>query len=164
MDFRELNAQLALPYLPASPDAVAAFVDLARPLIPTIPAHRAVDLGAGDGRVLVALARAFPRLECVGYEINAELHQTAVSRARAQGLANVTVHRADFFRISLAPFGLVWAFSLPTLARAFRHLFRTIIPGAVVACYRYDLLEGAPGFELVTRRESPPLFVYRANE
>jgi hypothetical protein len=68
------------PFNPTSDEAIAAAVELAR----FQDGETVVDLGCGDGRVLVAMARSHPSITCVGIEA-AQLHaERAQARVAAE--------------------------------------------------------------------------------
>ena len=59
-------------------------------------AKSALELGCGSGRVLAAMAQAFPDCRFVGVELDPGL--AAMARARTEGLPNVVVHVGDMRR------------------------------------------------------------------
>ncbi|MHA1732480.1 MAG: methyltransferase domain-containing protein [Promethearchaeota archaeon] len=139
MDARDVQYQLDLPYLPTPREVIDALLPWLATEVPNLPFPRHVDLGSGDGRVVITLARAFPDLTCTGYEINRELFESSVREARGLGVANCEFVRDDFFNADLSEVGLVTAFVLPTLARALGRLLDELPPRAVALLVRYDL-------------------------
>ncbi len=68
------------------------------------------DLGSGDGRVCLWLARRHPDVTFVGVEMSFVLHAIAVLRCKISGLTNVRCMRADALRLSLLDADYVYVF------------------------------------------------------
>lgn len=79
-------------------------------LLPAAPC-RVVDLGCGHGGLLRRLARARPDCEFLGIE-HAPL-PWLWARLASAGCANLSIRYGDFWRQSLAPFDVVYAFLSP---------------------------------------------------
>ena len=58
------------------------------------------DLGSGWGSLVIALAQSFPHARIIGIEWSLLPHW--VARLRTRGLANVHLHRGDFYRRNLS--------------------------------------------------------------
>jgi ribosomal protein L11 methylase PrmA len=75
------------------------------------PGDRAADLGSGDGRVLIALARR--GAEAHGYEVNPFLVLRARTNIRRSGFGGKAfVHWRSFWRADLSPYTLVTTFQV----------------------------------------------------
>lgn len=115
-------------YFPTKPANVEAIVRLAE----IKSGEKAVDLGSGDGRIVIALARA--GAEAHGYEINPLLvwrSRTAIRRAGLDGRA--FVHWRSFWGVNLSDFSLVTAYGIPYIMRSLeRKLRRELRSGARV--------------------------------
>ena len=96
------------------------------------PGERAVDLGSGDGRIVVALARR--GAEAHGYEINPLLvvvSRRAVRRAGLDGRA--FIHWRSFWKADLSPFDAVTLFQGSFIMRRLeRKVRRELRPGTRV--------------------------------
>ncbi len=57
--------------------------------------RKVLDLGIGDGRVVLAFARAWPGVTVVGVEHHSSRVQHVLHAATAEGLENVELHHAD---------------------------------------------------------------------
>jgi cyclopropane fatty-acyl-phospholipid synthase-like methyltransferase len=98
---------LEFPYLP-SPLSV---VDAALSLLKVKPEEIFVDLGCGDGRVLVRAAEKLG-IYCVGFEINPKLALLARQRAKNAGVSSlVDVVCADMFTVDFSRFNIIYVFS-----------------------------------------------------
>lgn len=72
------------------------------------------ELGSGDGRLLMAAARAHPDVTFLGIERNLFLHYVALARRRLNGSpANVAFTRGNFFEADLAPANKFYMYMLP---------------------------------------------------
>ena len=96
------------------------------------PGERAVDLGAGDGRLVIALARA--GAVATGFEINPLLVLLARLRIAIAGLSGrARVERKNFWRTSFAPFDVVTVYGLPSIMQDLEaKLRRELKPGSRV--------------------------------
>jgi SAM-dependent methyltransferase len=79
-------------------------------LLPATPCH-VVDLGCGDGRLLLRLARARPDCEFTGFE-HAPL-TWLWARLAAFGQPNCRIRRGDFWRQNLGLYEVAYAFLSP---------------------------------------------------
>ncbi len=115
-------------YVPSSPENTRRMVDAASPA----PGERAVDLGAGDGRLVAALAAC--GVEAHGYEINPILVLLARRNIRRAGLAGrAFIHWKSFWRARLSGFQVVVVFQGSFIMRRLeRKLRRELAPGARV--------------------------------
>ena len=72
----------------------------------------AVDIGSGDGRIAIALAKAIAKV--YGYEINPMLVWWSRYRIRKAGLQDkVSICQKNFWEIDLSPFDIVAVFAVP---------------------------------------------------
>jgi hypothetical protein len=93
---------------------------------------KAVDLGSGDGRVVIALARK--GAEAHGYEINPALALLSLRRIRRAGLTGKAhVHWGSFWRADLSRFHAVTVFQGSFVMRRLeRKLLRELPEGSRV--------------------------------
>ena len=96
---------------------------------------RAADLGSGDGRVVIALARL--GAEAHGYEINPILVALSRRNIRREGLrGKAFIHWGNFWRRSLGRYDLVTVFQVGfVMARLEAKLKRELAPGAAVVSH-----------------------------
>lgn len=125
------------PYLPSFKTDVEVMLDL----VEVKPGELVVDLGSGDGRVLLAAARR--NAWACGYEINPLLW--TVARVRALGLRRVEVKLADYWRVNLGEADVVFVFLLDRLMpRLERKLIKELKPGARLVSYVFALPNKKP--------------------
>jgi SAM-dependent methyltransferase len=95
------------PYVPTRPEAVRAMLKLSS----SSPGQRMVDLGSGNGRILIAFARE--GLEAHGYEINPILVWRSRFNIKRAGLKNKAfVHLGSFWPVDMSPFDYVVIYGL----------------------------------------------------
>lgn len=131
------------PYVGSKPDAVAAMAAL----VDFRPGETFVDLGAGDGRLLIAAAEA--GCVAVGYEINPFLVLRTIVAARRHGVSDrVRARWGDFWKADLSGADVVAIFGFSTIMdRLRRKCEAELKPGARVASCRYRIPEWQPSSE-----------------
>lgn len=134
---------------PAPLDVVQTMLELAEPE----PGEHLVDLGYGDGRVLIMAAQRFG-LVATGYDINPFWHWWVGARVRSLGLGDrIRLHRSDLFDADLTGADIVFAFlSQPAHDRLCPKLKTELRPGARVVTYQRTL----PGWDHALEREVRP--------
>jgi len=123
------------PFVPTNQKVVEAMVKLAE----VKPGDKAVDLGSGDGRLVIALAQA--GAEAHGYEINPLLVLWARRRIKKAGLASKAfIHLKSFWSVDLSVFNIVTFFGIPyILNKLEKKLSQELKPGARVASHAFAL-------------------------
>lgn len=90
------------PYAPLGSEKMQTMIEL----LTIQRGKKAVDLGAGDGRVVIALAKQ--GLEAHGYEINPLLAIWAKWNIKKAGLTGKAfIHMGDFWRADLKTFDII---------------------------------------------------------
>lgn len=128
------------PFVGTSPERVQQMMALAQ----LAPGERVIDLGSGDGRLLLAAAKA--GAEAVGYELNPFLVWWSRRQARQAGVApQVRVHWGNFWSANLNSAEVIMIFGFSTImAKLSQKLASELKPGSRVISYRYEL----PGWKL----------------
>ena len=85
-------------------------------------------VGCGDGRELISVASRYPDAVFDGYDINPHAISIARRVALKMGLANVTLHEADFEAVSLP--------------RPYTHVYSTAISGRALYMRLHDATDG----------------------
>lgn len=142
---------LGAPFVPIEAVVLKRMIEL----ITIQPGEKAADLGSGDGRIAIALAKAGARAE--GYEINPLL--VLVSRKNIQN-ASVTkqaiVHWKNFWKQDLSAFQVVTLFGMPHMMKKLQDkLQKELKPGARVISHQFKFPDWS-----VARQESQ-LYLYR---
>jgi len=99
-------------YVPADQEVVRKMVKLANPK----PGDKFVDLGSGDGRIVIAFARA--GAESHGYEVNPLLVWISRRNIRAAGLTGKAfIHGRSFWKQDLSGFNIVAVYGVTYIMR-----------------------------------------------
>lgn len=102
-----------------------------------------VDLGSGDGRILIAAAKTGAR--ALGYEIDRQLvdySRDKVKQAQLEKL--VTIEEQDFFQADLKDVTVVAAFLYPAVLEKLKPQFATLKPGTRVVAHTFAIPDAEP--------------------
>ncbi len=117
-----------IPYVPTGPDRLEKMMELAK----VQPREFVADLGCGDGRVIVSMARqgAF----AYGFEIDPGRTDLAKSNVVKAGLEeNAFVYNLNFWSVDLSPFDLITLYGITSIMnRLEKKLEKELRPGSRV--------------------------------
>jgi SAM-dependent methyltransferase len=103
-----------------------------------------VDLGAGDGRIVIAAARTYGA-RAVGYELDPARVAEAREHARAAGVADrARFEVQDIFTADLREATVVTLYLLPEVNLRLRPRLRELRPGTRIVSHAFDLGDWAP--------------------
>lgn len=130
-----------VPYLPTPPDIVDAMLDFAD----VTSGDVVYDLGSGDGRIVIAAARAY-RARAVGVELDPKLVGQARANVASAGVGDlVTILQADVFATDLSRATVVTLYLLPSMNERLRpKLLRELRPGARIVSHDFALGDWQP--------------------
>lgn len=122
------------------------------------PEDRAADLGSGDGRVLIALAKR--GAEAHGYEINPFLVLRSRRNIRKAGVsARAFVHWQSFWRADLSPYTLVTTYQVGfIMGRLESKVMREMSTGTRVVSHHWTFPTLRP------ERAEGDIYVYRIGD
>jgi protein-L-isoaspartate O-methyltransferase len=143
-------------YFPTSPRGVREIMHLAD----VHGGQKIVDVGSGDGRVLIAAAKLGAM--AVGYEINPWLvwqSRRAITRA---GVADrITVHWESFWRADLSQFDTVIVYGIPyIMQRLKKKLERELRLGTKVISNAFEI----PGWVPLARERKIIQYIFQKKE
>lgn len=139
------------PYVPTHPDLVRTMIERAD----LKSDDRVVDLGSGDGRIVIAAAQVGVKVS-IGYEIDPGQVWMSRRRAKKFKLANVLFYTKSFWEISLNDVDVVFVYGLPPyMQRLADKCTAELKPGARIVSAIYPL----PGWE--PRSVQDGVLVYR---
>lgn len=147
------NAKLLI-YAPTPQPLVSEIVKILDPQ----PHELFVDLGSGDGRVVVAAAKHGCD-HAIGYELKPELVVKAKASVKAAGV-HATINQESFLQLNLKTVRCVFVYlDEPMLKKAMRNL-RTMVAGGRIVSYAHPL----PGIKTQDVYWFPDgvLYAYRA--
>jgi SAM-dependent methyltransferase len=147
-DLRTLIRTQAGPdvvFVPTPPAVVHAMLEVAR----VTPQDLVVDLGSGDGRIVIAAAKDFGA-RAIGIEIDAELIEQARENARRAGVADrVQFLQQNLFEADISRATVVTLYLMPMLNLKLRpRLLRSLEPGTRVVSHAFDMGDWKPDTEL----------------
>lgn len=121
------------------------------------------ELGCGDARVLVALAKKYPATQFIGIELQWWPYLLAQQRARRQ--PNVSIQHGDFLKIDLSSATVAYGFYITVMApRIAEKLKRDLHSGARAISYGFTL-PGLTQVEAIPNPKQPrgsKIRIYRA--
>ena len=130
-----------VPYVPTPWPVVAAMLELgevgSRDLL--------IDLGSGDGRLVIGAARA-RGARGLGVELDPDLVQVSLSEARRLGVADrVAFLRQDLFDTDITPATVITLYLLPPVMMALRPRLSTALrPGTRIVSHDFTLGDWSP--------------------
>ncbi|QTD45661.1 methyltransferase domain-containing protein [Ottowia testudinis] len=124
----------------ATPDAMVERMLL---LAGLKPSDFVIDLGAGDGKIVIASALAGAR--GLGIEYNPDLVALARQRAQAAGVADrARFEKADIFESDFSRASIVTLYLLPRLNLRLRHRLLALTPGTRIVSHSFDMGDWRP--------------------
>jgi len=125
-----------IPYVPTATNVVDAMLDLAN----IRPGDVLIDLGSGDGRIVIAACRRFG-IHATGVEIDPVLVRQSQALANQDGLGlQARFVQADLFTYDLRPATVVTMFLTPGVNLRLRaKLLKELKPGTRIVSHRFDM-------------------------
>ena len=125
-----------VPFVPTATNVVDAMLDLAQ----IKPGDVLIDLGSGDGRIVLAACKRFG-IQATGVEIDPDLVRQAQAQADQDGLGGkASFVQADLFRYDLHRATVVTIFLTPGVNLRLRaKLLRELRPGTRIVSHRFDM-------------------------
>ena len=137
------------PYAPSDQSKIDRMLALAK----VKSGDRALDIGSGDGRIVLALARR--GADATGLEINPILCFVSNIRIRSSGFKSAHVYRKNFWRSDFSPYDVVVLFGVTYIMPALeKKLQKELRPGARVVSNYFTFPSWKP------YREEKGVYVY----
>ena len=135
------SVQTGGPYVPTPHDVVDAMLELAG----VGPRDVVVDLGSGDGRIILAAARKY-QARGVGVDIDPDLVEEANLTASRLGLSDrAQFIQQDVMAADLKEVTVLTLYLLPEMMRSLRHkLLQELKPGTRIVSHDFHLGEWLP--------------------
>ena len=124
------------PFVVSPPEVVDRMLHLAAPK----QGERLIDLGSGDGRIVIEAAKRFGAIG-LGVDIDPKLVELATANASKAGVGNLARFEVrDLFETDLRGARVVTMYLLPEVNRQLvPRLFEQLLPGARVLSHDYDM-------------------------
>ena len=130
-----------VPWVPTFDAVTLAMLSMAQ----VTPQDRLLDLGAGDGRIAIAAAKAPFGARATGIEYDPDLARLAACLVQVEGLADrVRIVEGDIFKEDFGDASVVTMFLLPHLNLCVRHRLLAMAPGTRVVSHQYAMGEWKP--------------------
>ena len=112
-----------------------------------------IDLGSGDGRILIAAARKFGA-RGVGVDLDPDRIAESVYNAQLQGVSErVAFHRQDLFKFDIAQASVVTMYLLPSVNMRLRaRLLDELRPGTRIVSHDFDMEDWRPDQKSTVRK------------
>jgi hypothetical protein len=138
-----------VPYVPTPHVVVEEMLRLAK----VGPDDFVIDLGSGDGRILIAAARKFGA-RGVGVDIDPERIEESVANAQAEGVADrVAFQRQDLFKFDIKRATVVTMYLLPSVNMKLRQrLLTELKPGTRIVSHDFSLGDWQPDQKSTVRK------------
>ena len=112
-----------------------------------------MDLGSGDGRILIAAARKFGA-RGIGVDLDPDRIEESNYSASIQGVADrVRFEQQDLFKFDLSPASVMTMYLLPSVNMKLRErLFNDLKPGTRIVSHDFDLEDWRPDAKSTVRK------------
>ncbi len=121
------------------------------------PEDYVIDLGSGDGRIVITAAKRFGA-RGLGVEIDPRLVEKSRENARAAGVASRALFREqDLFRTDLAPASVVTMYLLPEVNLQLRPRLLKLRPGTRIVSHDWDMVEWEPDKTITVDAPDKPI-------
>jgi hypothetical protein len=137
---RSLAAGEEAPYIPTSDNVAIAMLTLAK----VTSEDYVIDLGSGDGRIVITAARRFGA-RGLGVEIVPELvEKSRQSAAAANVTARALFREQDLFKTDLSPASVITLYLLPEVNLQLRPRLLQLHPGTRIVSHDWDMGDWEP--------------------
>ncbi|MCE9660868.1 MAG: methyltransferase domain-containing protein [Burkholderiales bacterium] len=134
------RGQDEVPFITTPDQVTLAMLELAA----VGPADHVIDLGSGDGRIVITAARRFGA-RGLGVEIVPDLVRRSRDAARAAGVAGrVEFREQDLFATDLGRASVVTMYLLPAVNLQLRPRLLALAPGTRVVSHDWDMGDWSP--------------------
>lgn len=137
-----LPVMLDVPYVPTPPTAVYRMLELAE----AKPDDYVIDLGSGDGRIVVAAARDWGVTRAMGVDIDPERIAEANDNARQAGVQDrVRFVQGNLYEMDFSDVDVLTMYLLPSINLDLRPtILDTLRPGTRVVSHSFDMGDWRP--------------------
>lgn len=130
-------------WVPTPPELVQAMLDMAK----VTPNDYLVDLGSGDGRIVIAAAKRGVR--ALGLEYNPDMVALSTRNAKAEGVeGKATFQQADIFATDFSKATVLTMYLLPYLNMKLRPIILEMKPGTRVVTHAFNMEDWEPDQEI----------------
>ncbi|XP_050077937.1 ATP synthase subunit C lysine N-methyltransferase [Anopheles maculipalpis] len=137
-----------LPFVPATPNQIRNVLSFVKP---SAGGSRLLDIGSGDGRIVIAAARSLPSVKADGVELNPWLvYYSRLAALRNGVFSRTSFFRKDLWKFSLAPYDHIVIFGVEQMMEDLeKKILSEAAPGTTVIACRFPF----PSLKTVDRIE-----------
>lgn len=137
-------AEPSVPYVPTPQEVVERMLQIAK----VTPADYLIDLGSGDGRIVITAARKFGA-RGFGVDLNPERIDEANANAKKAGVTDmVTFQQRDLFQTELSEATVITMYLLPRVNLALRPKLLQLKPGTRLVSHDFDMEDWKPDYHV----------------
>lgn len=137
-----------VPFVPTPPVVVEEMLRLAK----VGRDDFVMDLGSGDGRILIAAARKFGA-RGIGVDLDPDRIEESTYNAQIQGVADrVTFEQQDLFKFDLGRATVITMYLLPSVNMKLRERLYNLKPGTRIVAHDFDLEDWRPDQKSTVRK------------
>lgn len=127
------------PFIPNNPKKICSLIEILKKRYKLKSFKKAVDLGSGDGRVVVSIAKQ--GISCDGIEQNKVLCNLSKKRIKNEKVENIcNIFNSDFLKAPLSDYDLVILWQSPQImGKLSEKLKKELKPGTIVCSYYFYL-------------------------
>lgn len=117
-----------IPFVPSSDERLKKMIELGC----VRPGIKAADIGSGDGKVVIALAKE--GAEAHGYEIDYERAQKSIENIKREGLnGKAFIHNMNFWDVEFGDYDVLTIYGITSIMKRLESkLLREMKPGAIL--------------------------------
>ncbi len=132
---------ITVPYVPTPIEVVREMLKLAG----LKPGEIILDLGSGDGRVLITAAKEFGA-KAIGVELRKDLIEKAITNIEREGVKDrVMIIQGNFFDIKLPPANVIFLYLLTSVNERLRpKLEKETKPGTRIVSHDFEIAGWKP--------------------
>ena len=147
------TAQDEVPFITTPDNVTLAMLQLAG----VTAADRVLDLGSGDGRIVITAAQRFGA-RGLGVEIVPDLVARSVENAKKAGVADRATFRVqDLFETDLAGYGVITMYLLPEVNLQLRPRLLALPPGTRIVSHDWDMGDWVPERSITVDAPDKPI-------
>ncbi len=141
----QFDNNLDVPYVPTPPEVVEAMLKLAG----VKKTDTVIDLGCGDGRIVVAAAQKFGA-RAMGFDLDPQRIREATENARSAGLGErAKFFEKNLFEVDVSPANVVTLYLLQTVNEKLKPtLQKQLKPGSRIVSHTFTMGDWKPDKEI----------------
>ena len=123
-----------IPFVPSPRDVVEKMLSIADPM----PDELLVDLGSGDGRIIISAAKNY-RCSALGVERNPVLVEESVNKILRSSLKKARIVHGDLFKYDFSDADVVTLYLLPRPLELLKPKLLSLKKGARIVCHDFPI-------------------------